>query len=275
VSIDFSGKSTSGKSISGTVVIQYSTIKDASVVSYTTGYAPVKFRGSDFSAACSARGSAALTSVKFNLPDASTGRLYYSYASPTSYGGTVSSGTSYGVSSGSSIDNVTFVPKAGYKGTVHLTYTGTDKNGSTFTGHVQIIVTPPSASSHFTDMANTAGAPVDFLYESKVTTALPLLLWPLGNITAGFCPHAVPRLCFADYGSTTSPYVLPQLLCQGHCLCQGDGHRSGKQRQVQPHRRPHPRTYGTPPADQSRTGAPLQTPPTLSGSFLRTQLVSS
>ena len=113
VSIDFSGKSTSGKSISGTVVIQYSTIKDASVVSYTTGYAPVKFRGSDFSAACSARGSAALTSVKFNLPDASTGRLYYSYASPTSYGGTVSSGTSYGVSSGSSIDNVTFVPKAG------------------------------------------------------------------------------------------------------------------------------------------------------------------
>ena len=72
VSIDFSGKSTSGKSISGTVVIQYSTIKDASVVSYTTGYAPVKFRGSDFSAACSARGSAALTSVKFNLPDAST-----------------------------------------------------------------------------------------------------------------------------------------------------------------------------------------------------------
>ena len=205
VSIDFSGKSTSGKSISGTVVIQYSTIKDASVVSYTTGYAPVKFRGSDFSAACSARGSAALTSVKFNLPDASTGRLYYSYASPTSYGGTVSSGTSYGVSSGSSIDNVTFVPKAGYKGTVHLTYTGTDKNGSTFTGHVQIIVTPPSASSHFTDMGKYgwAAPSVDFLYESKVTTGTTSTTYgPSGNITRGDFVLMLSRaFSFADYGS--------------------------------------------------------------------------
>ena len=205
VSIDFSGKSTSGKSISGTVVIQYSTIKDASVVSYTTGYAPVKFRGSDFSAACSARGSAALTSVKFNLPDASTGRLYYSYASPTSYGGTVSSGTSYGVSSGSSIDNVTFVPKAGYKGTVHFTYTGTDKNGSTFTGHVQIIVTPPSASSHFTDMGKYgwAAPSVDFLYESKVTTGTTSTTYgPSGNITRGDFVLMLSRaFSFADYGS--------------------------------------------------------------------------
>ena len=205
VSIDFSGKSTSGKSISGTVVIQYSTIKDASVVSYTTGYAPVKFRSSDFSAACSARGSAALTSVKFNLPDASTGRLYYSYASPTSYGGTVSSGTSYGVSSGSSIDNVTFVPKAGYKGTVHFTYTGTDKNGSTFTGHVQIIVTPPSASSHFTDMGKYgwAAPSVDFLYESKVTTGTTSTTYgPSGNITRGDFVLMLSRaFSFADYGS--------------------------------------------------------------------------
>ena len=205
VSIDFSGKSTSGKSISGTVVIQYSTIKDASVVSYTTGYAPVKFRGSDFSAACSARGSAALTSVKFNLPDASTGRLYYSYASPTSYGGMVSSGTSYGVSSGSSIDNVTFVPKAGYKGTVHFTYTGTDKNGSTFTGHVQIIVTPPSASSHFTDMGKYgwAAPSVDFLYESKVTTGTTSTTYgPSGNITRGDFVLMLSRaFSFADYGS--------------------------------------------------------------------------
>lgn len=205
VSIDFSGKSTSGKSISGTVVIQFSTIKDASVVSYTTGYAPVKFRGSDFSAACSARGSAALTSVKFNLPDASTGRLYYSYASPTSYGGTVSSGTSYGVSSGSSIDNVTFVPKAGYKGTVHFTYTGTDKNGSTFTGHVQIIVTPPSASSHFTDMGKYgwAAPSVDFLYESKVTTGTTSTTYgPSGNITRGDFVLMLSRaFSFADYGS--------------------------------------------------------------------------
>ena len=205
VSIDFSGKSTSGKSISGTVVIQYSTIKDASVVSYTTGYAPVKFRGSDFSAACSARGSAALTSVKFNLPDASTGRLYYSYASPTSYGGTVSSGTSYGVSSGSSIDNVTFVPKAGYKGTVHFTYTGTDKNGSTFTGHVQIIVAPPSASSHFTDMGKYGWAvpSVDFLYESKVTTGTTSTTYgPSGNITRGDFVLMLSRaFSFADYGS--------------------------------------------------------------------------
>lgn len=205
VSIDFSGKSTSGKSISGTVVIQYSTIKDASVINYTTGYAPVKFRSSDFSAACSARGGGTLTSVKFNLPDASTGRLYYSYASPTSYGGTVSSGTSYGVSSGSSIDNVTFVPKAGYKGTVNLTYTGTDKNGSTFTGYVQITVTPPTASSHFTDMGKYgwAAPSVDFLYESKVTTGTTSTTYgPSGNITRGDFVLMLSRaFSFSDYGS--------------------------------------------------------------------------
>lgn len=76
-----------------------------------------------------------LSSVKFDaMPSSSAGYLYYQYVSPTKYGRQASTGTSYRVSGSPLISDLSFVPRAGYSGTVSIPYTGTNSNGSTFEG---------------------------------------------------------------------------------------------------------------------------------------------
>ena len=189
VEISFTGRSTNGNSISGTVVIAYSAPKEASVIRYSTTSAPVTFSTLDFVNACSARGSGSLTSVKFELPSTAAGKLYYGYTNPTKYGGLVSPAISFPASTGSgSISSVTFVPKAAYNGTVSITYTGTDSKNNSFTGRVDITVTPSTQSARFTDMGSHgwAAASVDFLYDGGVTTGTSATTYgPSLNITRG------------------------------------------------------------------------------------------
>lgn len=189
VEISFTGRSTDGDSFSGTVVIAYSAPKEASVIRYSTTSAPVTFSTADFINACSARGSGSLTSVKFELPSTAAGKLYYGYTNPTKYGGLVSPAISFPASTGSgSISSVTFVPKASYNGTVSVNYTGTDSKNNTFTGRVDITVTPSTQSKRFTDMGNHgwAAASVDFLYDGGITTGTSATTYgPALNITRG------------------------------------------------------------------------------------------
>lgn len=189
VEISFTGRSTDGDSFSGTVVIAYSAPKEASVIRYSTTSAPVTFSTADFINACAARGSGSLTSVKFELPSTAAGKLYYGYTNPTKYGGLVSPAISFPASTGSgSISSVTFVPKASYNGTVSVNYTGTDSKNNTFTGRVDITVTPSTQSKRFTDMGNHgwAAASVDFLYDGGITTGTSATTYgPALNITRG------------------------------------------------------------------------------------------
>ena len=189
VEISFTGRSTDGDSFSGTVVISYSAPKEASVIRYSTTSAPLTFSTADFINACAARGSGSLTSVKFELPSTAAGKLYYGYTNPTKYGGLVSPAISFPASTGSgSISSVTFVPKASYNGTVSVNYTGTDSKNNTFTGRVDITVTPSTQSKRFTDMGNHgwAAASVDFLYDGGITTGTSATTYgPALNITRG------------------------------------------------------------------------------------------
>ena len=189
VEISFTGRSTDGDSFSGTVVISYSAPKEASVIRYSTTSAPLTFSTADFINACAARGSGSLTSVKFELPSTAAGKLYYGYTNPTKYGGLVSPAISFPASTGSgSISSVTFVPKASYNGTVSVNYTGTDSKNNTFTGRVDITVTPSTQSKRFTDMGNHgwAAASVDFLYDGSITTGTSATTYgPALNITRG------------------------------------------------------------------------------------------
>ena len=189
VEISFTGRSTDGDSFSGTVVIVYAAPKEASVIRYSTGSTPVTFSSADFINACAARGSGSLTSVKFDLPSTAAGKLYYGYTAPNDYGGLVSPAISFPASTGSgSISAVTFVPKAGFNGTVTISYTGTDSKNNSFTGKVELTVTPSTQSRRFTDMGSHgwAAASVDFLYEGGVTTGTSATTYgPALNITRG------------------------------------------------------------------------------------------
>lgn len=188
VEIPFTGRSTDGDSISGTVVITCNAPKEASLIHYSTSSSPVTFQVNDFISACASRGGGSLVSVRFNSFVSSAGKLYYGYESPNKYGGVVSSSISFSTSGSGSIANVTFVPKSSYVGTTTITYTGTDSAGNTFNGQVNITVTPSTQSKRFTDMGSHgwAAASVDFLYDGGITTGTSATTYgPSLSITRG------------------------------------------------------------------------------------------
>ena len=171
IRIPFTGESVRGDVFSGTVVISYTAAPG--VIKYSSSGGAVTFKAKDFSDACAIRGGkAALSSVRFDSATTTNGKLYASYANGT--GSTVNTSTSYKVSGSPSLGNVTFVPKSGYSGKVNLTYTGTDANGGTYRGTVEITVTPAVANTNFTDMGNHswAASSVDFLSKSGVVTGV-------------------------------------------------------------------------------------------------------
>ena len=172
VEIEFTGRDTNKRSVSGTVSIKVVPRQDPGTIRYATGISPVRFQPYDFSNAFDTRGGTSLSSVKFTLPDPSRGKLYYDYTSPASYGGLVSSGTAYSLSGSNAVSRVAFVPKYGYQGAFTLNYTGTDTAGYEYKGTVEITVTTPTASSRFSDMGQYgwAAASADFLAENGITT---------------------------------------------------------------------------------------------------------
>ena len=173
VRIPFSGKATNGKSFSGNVEISFVTLNSPTIIRYTSNGLAVSFRSADFTAACAARGGKALSSVRFSQPNSSAGKLYFDFDSPTKYRGLVEEQIDYGTTSGYLLDNVVFLPKAGYTGTVTVQYTGTDASGLSYTGNIQIIVTPPTTSK-FTDMDRVtyswAIPSVEFMAAYGITT---------------------------------------------------------------------------------------------------------
>ena len=171
VSIPFTARTTSGKSLSGTVTVKYVSLKEPTVIRYTSNGSAVTLRTSDFTAACAARGGKGLSSVRFTLPSSEAGRLYYGFTSPTKYRGQAEARVEYGPSTGYPLDNVVFLPKAGYTGTVTIQYTGTDESKASYTGTLQIVVTP-TASTRFSDMSGHgwAAPSVEFLAAYGITT---------------------------------------------------------------------------------------------------------
>lgn len=172
-SIKFTGWSNDGSQFTGVVEITVGAAKPEATVSYSTRSAPVTFRTADFERAYSRY---QLTSLRFeSLPPASAGHLYYQYASPTQYSWQASTGTDYWVSGTPPISSLTFVPKAGYTGTVTIPYTATNSNGTKYVGQVTILVEPTYSSAYFNDMAgysSQALAAVDYLYQNDIVQGI-------------------------------------------------------------------------------------------------------
>ena len=160
-----------GGSFTGTVEVDVDLSAADVTAWYSTHTEPVHFYASDL-----ARSGSNLSSIRFtSLPSSGAGTLYYQYLSPIQYGQQVSTGTTYRASGGNLISDLTFVPRAGYSGTVTIPYTGTNSNGSTFTGTVEITVSPSYNSFYFSDMTGYSSAQlaaVDFLYNHSITRGL-------------------------------------------------------------------------------------------------------
>ena len=168
--IPFTGTAINGTVFQGTVEV---TVRAGaalgSIVHYRTGGAPVYLQSYDVS---SASGVGQIASVRLTgLPDASQGRIYYQYVSPTQYSWLGNTTTSYSVTGDPSVSNLVFIPKAGYQGVVTIPYAVTGYDGTTGTGSVEITVTLPETSLDFDDMGSFSAqtkAAVDYLSSQGV-----------------------------------------------------------------------------------------------------------
>ena len=164
VTINYTARDTSGNNYSGTVVVKTFVGQDT-VLSYSTTGKAASFTALDFTAACYKKLGTTLDYVQFTLPSASQGTLYYGYG--TNQQARVSATSSYKAST--HLAYVSFLPKAGYSGTVSITYKGYDTTGGSYTGTIKVTVTPPTKSSYFSDVTESWAAPsVDFLCSNQV-----------------------------------------------------------------------------------------------------------
>ena len=171
MTLDFVAKATNNEEFEGTVEITVERPGADVTVRYSTRISPVAFRGEDFK-----KNNTSLSSIQFtSMPPTSAGYVYYQYVSPTRYGRQANTSTTYRSSGSSLISDLTFVPRAGYTGTVTIPYTGTNSNGSTFEGEVQITVSPSYSSAYFSDMSGYSDAQraaVDYLRENGITNGI-------------------------------------------------------------------------------------------------------
>lgn len=142
VSIPYTGYDRDGGRFTGTVRITVGSTYGTDVVRYTipqNGY--VRFNGDDFNDACFAITGERLNYVRFDLPAARRGTLYSQYNASKDTGSELGSSVNcYRSGTGRLIDDVTFVPAAGFSGLVTVSYTGRSSAGSVYNGTVEISV---------------------------------------------------------------------------------------------------------------------------------------
>lgn len=171
--IDFTGYAKDGTRFNGTVVVNVGEATPEARVIYTTRQAPVNLQASAFE---NANSRVRLRSVRFAyMPSSAAGRLYFQYTSPTVYGWQATANTEYQISGSPALSSLTFVPKAGYTGTVTIPYTATATNGSQYGGELIIYVEGGGYSTYFSDMGSypaEAQSAVDYLKEQGVVSGI-------------------------------------------------------------------------------------------------------
>lgn len=113
--------------------------------------------------------------VKFELPNASEGTLYFDYDTIASYQREVKESEKYYIDAGSSqddVEDVYFLPVYGVKGTVEIDYTAySSSNSDLGDGTITLTIKEKTASSKFTDVTynNTgywAAGSIDFMSDN-------------------------------------------------------------------------------------------------------------
>ena len=186
VTLTYTGINVGGQSFSGTVVIKVTgPISDLTYTSVKSE--PVQFKSADFNSISTAATGIALNYVRFSLPAASYGMLYYNYVSASNPGTPVTASTSYYMYGEPYLDRIFFVPSANTSGNVPITYTASDMSGQSYSGNIVITVTgQTSGSSNFTDVDASyawAAEAIDYLYGLGVVNGTGGKLFSPGNAT--------------------------------------------------------------------------------------------
>lgn len=188
VEVEYTGWSTRRERFDGVVTIQVST-PTATAIQYVGCSTPISIRSSDLRNMCTSALGRELSHLRFpSLPAEEVGRLYHGYVSPNETGVPVSTGTNYYVNRAPAIDQLTFVPKAGFQGTVTLPYSGYDSTDSWFSGTIEITISNGYCVDRFTDMGgyDWAKPSVEFLYENGISTGVSSSRFdPAQNIKRG------------------------------------------------------------------------------------------
>lgn len=158
VKIPYLCVTTSGGSYTGTVTINvYSASSAGGRGDVNYSVAPdshVTLQSADFNNACREATGSTLDYVYFDLPAASQGTLYLNYRSASSTGSRVSQDTRYYRSSSPRISNITFVPAAGFTGSVSVPFTAFDRSGESFKGTMVIEVTEDDGAIRYSTGEN-------------------------------------------------------------------------------------------------------------------------
>ncbi len=211
VYLPFTGWSITGAQFTGTVQVNVSGDVTKTSVFYTTSGKPVQFSAYDFNN----EGGGQPVSLRLNaLPPENAGKLYYQYTDPTHYSWLATTGMQYGFVSDPMLGNLTFVPKAGYRGTVTLPYTATNSAGGTYTGEIQIAVEPTSISAYFNDLqgySTDVVSAVDYLYSQGVVNGIGIGRYaPNQAIRRGdFCLMLYRAFQFSSNGTTAGFRDVP------------------------------------------------------------------
>lgn len=160
--ITFTGYSTQGERYNGK--IRLTVTGSGNVTFITKAGEAVVLSSTGFTAASRSETGREISSVSFELPQASRGTLYYGYTGDGQYRYAVTEGETYFRSRTPYIDQVSFLPAEYYIGTLTLPFHGTDTAGSSFTGRLHIIVVPNRPDGERKELTTTAllGTTVDF-----------------------------------------------------------------------------------------------------------------
>jgi hypothetical protein len=172
VSIPYTGYVSGGDGYSGTLTITVNGTGIDNIIYTTDEDTPVSFKASDFNAVCTEVTGETLQYVKFTLPAAGSGKLYYNYTSSTDYDFLVAADTKYYYDAEPYLSNVDFVPAAGFNGTVKISYTGCSTGNVSFGGEITVIIGEKEEDSdHFGDVGKNvswAVEAIDYLYEQGI-----------------------------------------------------------------------------------------------------------
>jgi len=152
----------------------------ADVISYTKEKdETITFRADDFASVCEKLTGQPLSYVSFTLPSTSSGTPYFDYDSSSTITSPITSNTKYFSGSAPFLSDVTFVPVAGFIGTVTINYTGYDTAGTAYNGTVQITYGEAdqenTGSGHFRDVGidmSWASKAIDYLFEQGIISGV-------------------------------------------------------------------------------------------------------
>lgn len=172
VYLTYTGRSVGGRSYEGTVRI---TIQERSTgrITQRTSALPLRFSGEWFRSATAGSLSAPLSYVRFHsLPGSVYGRLTEQFYDPARKAPAAADRNYYYGASSPSIDDLSFVPRAGFQGTVSLSYTAVDTKGRSVEGKLDITVSNQYLPQHFTDLSRHGWATpaIEFLYDYGVVS---------------------------------------------------------------------------------------------------------